>query len=283
MIDESLEFKTLNPSRQLLREYVELKLQQADRDSLKALNAQYISKVSALEVLICELTTQIEVKDKEIERIKHLQTHGRPLEPAIKPQISIRELEEKIEKLERENAKMRPLLKLKAEADRLRLEIEHTSRLKSAYEERCREASMRLVDVDDSMIHDEHQQASDLKRKVEILRHANQDLNQEILKTQDKIKQIENERDYYRTDVIPMLESSATLHAMLADQSKQARESPVVNLMPERKQLGTVFKGSSFFDSKLKQTPTMRDVIGELDSSDERFAESFPDENELVP
>jgi chromosome segregation ATPase len=193
--------------------------------------------------------------------------------------MSIKEIEARIEQLEKENVKMRPLLKQKAEADRLRLEIEHTSRLKSAYEERCREASMRLVDVDDSLMHDEHQQATDLKRKVEILKHANQDLQQEISKTQDKIKQIETERDYFRSDVIPALESAASMHAIKAGQSKQTREQPIVSLRPEK---GT----SRGYNGQLyesRKTPTMKDVIGELDSSDDRFAEAFPDENELDP
>jgi chromosome segregation ATPase len=274
MMDDSMDFKGHNPSRQLLREFVELKLQQADRESLEALNTQYISKVSALEVMICELAAQIESKDKEIERIQ--QTAGRASSPHTKPQMSIKEIEARIEQLEKENVKMRPLLKQKAEADRLRLEIEHTSRLKSAYEERCREASMRLVDVDDSLMHDEHQQATDLKRKVEILKHANQDLQQEISKVQDQISELETDRDYFRSDVIPALESSASMHAIKAGQSKQTREQPIVSLLPEKGR-SRGYNGQLY---EIKQTPTRKDVSGELDSSDDRFAEAFPDENE---
>ena len=164
-------------------------------------------RLSNLEARIRECSAMLRAKERELDLARAIQRM-----PGARADVAqMQEMQGKFTSLEEENRRLKALIPLKAEADRLRRELEQASTLKSAYEERYNEIAVRLAGLDQSddssVMIDDSEKRSDLVKKVELFKHANADLVTHIAETAAALEAIQKERDSLRDELIPQLQT----------------------------------------------------------------------------
>lgn len=165
-------------------------------------------RLACLEARIRECSALLRAKDREVELARAIQRM-----PGPRPDLSqMQDIQSKFTRLEDDNRRLKALMPLKAEADKLHRELEQASTLKSAYEERYNEVAVRLAGLDQSedssVIIDDGEKKSDLAKKIELFKHANADLVTHITETAAALQALQRERDTLRDALIPQLQAS---------------------------------------------------------------------------
>ena len=128
-------------SRSLLRELVELRQVRLEKESLQQANMRYMALVANLELTISELKVQLQAKEAEVGKLKaRVKKLAKRLEkPSDEPIIgpsgerSKEELTNRIIILEEENAQLKNHAALTNEMERLRMQLEQSNKMHSAY------------------------------------------------------------------------------------------------------------------------------------------------------
>ena len=213
-----------------------------DREALPFSGQSSHLRLSHLEARIRECSAMLRAKERELELARAIQRM-----PGVRADISqMQEMQGKFARLEDENRRLKALMPLKAEADRLRRELDQANTLKSAYEERYNEVAVRLAGLDQSedssVLIDDSEKRSDLAKKVELFKHANADLVTHIAETAAALEAIQKERDSLRDDLIPQLQVTMReledrglgleTELTTARQSKEHSPKPSTEVMP---------------------------------------------------
>lgn len=179
-----------------------------DREALPFSGQSSHLRLSHLEARIRECSAMLRAKERELELARAIQRM-----PGVRADVSqMQEMQGKFTRLEDENRRLKALIPLKAEADRLRRDLDQANTLKSAYEERYNEVAVRLAGLDQSddssVLIDDSEKRSDLAKKVELFKHANADLVTHIAETATALEVIQRERDSLRDNLIPQLQAA---------------------------------------------------------------------------
>ena len=186
---------------------------QREKAHLLDMNKHYLGTMSQLEVKLADFRSLLKLKDKELELLKTVHISSEPITEAASAQ-ALQDLESKILLLEEENRRLKQTSALSGDIERLRMELAQALELKASYEEQFKEATIRMLTIeqeDTNMSPDEESQSGDLETAAQLQR-TNQTLHEEVETFTQQLGKVKQERDFLRTEVIPVLEQTIKLY-----------------------------------------------------------------------
>ena len=214
----------VEPSRTLrskpdLAELSQLHQLQREKVHLLEMNKHYLGCMSQLEVKLSDFRTMLKLKDKELELIRNSGIEG----------VSVKvigELEGRIAALEEENRQLRQSAALSKDVEKLKGELAQAIELKSSYDYQYRDpslAQLSIVPAPSSPSPDLDPQGNDSETIVQ-LQHANQTLHDELETAMKGMEKMRQERDFLRSEVIPVLEQTIKLYELEKNEMEQKME-----------------------------------------------------------
>jgi len=155
--------------------------------------------VEQLEDRLRELSTVIKARDRELDALYQDQS----LTP-----VRARDIDTQLQSLEQENTQLRALAGLKVEAERLRAELDIVTQSVQGYEQKLAEVASRLAAVqteEGASFLGDSEKLADLTKKISLFQHANGDLQEQVERTRDTLRGVQEENGVLKGKVIPDL------------------------------------------------------------------------------
>jgi hypothetical protein len=155
--------------------------------------------VEQLEDRLRELSTLIKARDRELDELYQDQS----LTP-----VRARDIDTHFQSLQQENTQLRALAGLKVEAERLRAELGIVTQSTQGYEQKLTEITSKLATLkaeDSASFLGDSEKLTDLTKKISLFQHANGDLQEQVERAKEALREVQEENEGLKGKVIPHL------------------------------------------------------------------------------
>lgn len=156
-------------------------------------------QMDSLEDRARELSALIRTRDRELDALYQDQSST----PVRTGDIDVH-----MQSLEQENTQLKALSGLKVEAERLRAEIDLVNQAIRGYEQKQREINEKLgkeASEDSASFLGDSEKITDLMKKISLFQHANGDLQEQVERARDTLRDVREENASLREKVVPEL------------------------------------------------------------------------------
>ncbi|CAG9326847.1 unnamed protein product [Blepharisma stoltei] len=194
----------------------------------------FMSQLADLELKVSELSAQLEAKEAEVSRLKRQFSYSFTDSDArssteTSRRFIVPEYDFQFQYVEVENDKFKVPKINDQEIEQIKLQIQHANELRNIYENKYKEIMSLKAPTYQAKESKNKERIADLENKIEKVRT-------EIEEQVSISQKAKSESEYFKKDVIPVLEKTLQLYEI----NKQETEEQVKEM---RKELGLLRKG----------------------------------------